>query len=144
MKNFVIYLLCAAMVLGAAFCFSEFVLGTAPIMKSDIADIMGVAVFENHTKSYLPEEYFSDGGETENAIIDILMKGERKHIPSLPEPIEGARTDYEIDVYFSSLYEHYSFYLGQNSIAYNMKTQKSYEIVNGEELISLLDSLLSE
>lgn len=144
MKNFVIYALCAAMVFGGAFCFSEFAFGTTGMMKSDIANIIGVAVFENHSKNYLPEEYFSDGGETEKAIIDILMQGERKRIPSLPAPIEGEKTEYQIDVYFSAEYEHYSFYLGENSIAYNMKSQKSYEIINGAELIALLDGLLKE
>ncbi|MBR6657810.1 MAG: hypothetical protein IKL18_06550 [Oscillospiraceae bacterium] len=142
MKNFLVFVFCGALIIGCAFGFSEYFYGTTGIMESGIINIGGVWVFEKPGKALLVEE---PEEETEEKIIEILSKAERKNRRSTPtEPIEGLRTDYEIEIYFSDIYEHRFVYLGEKSNIYDPKSEKSWEIVNAEEIIQELDTLFAE
>ena len=142
MKNFLIFALCTALIIGGAFGFSEFFYGSTGIMKSGIVDVTGVDIFEGIGKVSVLDD---PEGETEEKIIEILSKAERKNIRLLPkEPIEGDLTDYEIGLYFMDIYEQYFVYLGSKSSVYHPESGKSWEITNADEIIAELDALFAE
>ena len=142
MKQFIFYVLSFALIIGTAFGFSEFFYGSTGIMESEIVDVMGVRSFEGIGKTKLLEDA---EGETEEEIINILSKAERKNLRSIPtEPIEGAREDYEIELYFMDIYEWRFVYLGEKSSIYDPDSGKSWEIINADEILPELDALFAE
>lgn len=142
MKNFLVFGFCAVLIIGIAFGFSDFFYGSTGIMESGIINIVGVSVFEETGKIKIVDE---PEDETKERIIEILSKAERKNLRSIPvEPIEGNRTNYEIELYFSDIYEHRFVYLGEKSSIYDPKREKSWEIINAEEIIPELDSFFAE
>lgn len=142
MKQFIFYILCFALIIGTAFGFSEIFYGNSGIMESGIVDVVDVRSFEGIGKTTLLED---PEGETEEELIKILSKAERKNLRSIPtEPTEGAREDYEIELYFMDIYEHRFVYLGEKSSVYDPESGKSWEIVNADEILPELDALFAE
>ncbi|MBQ6877798.1 MAG: hypothetical protein IJO22_05295 [Oscillospiraceae bacterium] len=142
MKNFLFYILCFVLIIGTAFGFSEYFYGSTGILKSGIADVAGIKSFEDGGKTRLLEDA---EGEVEEEIIKILSKAERKNRGSVStEPIEGNRTDYEIELYFSDIYEHYFVYLGEKSFVYDIENGKRWEIINAEEIIPEIDAIFAK
>ncbi|MBE6893029.1 MAG: hypothetical protein E7482_03330 [Ruminococcaceae bacterium] len=110
-------------------------------MESGIVDVVRVDSFERMGKVVVlkdPED------ETEEKIIEILSKAERKNRSYKRKAIEGSRMDYEIELYFMDIYEHRFLYLGEESSIYDPDTGKSWEIINADEIISELEAFLGE
>ena len=137
MKKMLLLILCATLIIGISFVFSEYFYGSSGIMESGIISVVRVDSFERIGKIVIIED---PEGETEEKLIEILSKAERKNIPYKSKFIEGARTDYEIELYFSDIYEHRFVYLGQESSIYDPDKGKSWEIINADEIIQELDT----
>ena len=141
MKKAILLILCVALVICGASAFSEYFYGSTGIMESGSIDIMGIKAFENGGKEILLED---PQDETEEKLIEILSKAERKNRRSFGnKPIEGLRTDYEIELYFLDIYEHRFLYLGEKSSIYDPKSGKSWEVINADEILPELEAFLS-
>ena len=141
MKKLLFFLFCAVLITCTALGFSEYFYGSSGIMESGIVDVVRVDSFERMGKVVVlkdPED------ETEEKIIEILSKAERKNRSYKPKAIEGSRMDYEIELYFMDIYEHRFLYLGEESSIYDPDTGKSWEIINADEIISELEAFLGE
>ncbi len=110
-------------------------------MESGIVDVVRVDSFERMGKVVVLED---PEDETEEKLIEILSKTERKNRPYKQKALEGSRMDYEIELYFSDIYEHRFLYLGEESCIYDPKTGKSREIINADEIISELEEFFAE
>ena len=141
MKNFLFLILCLVLVTAGAFGFSEYFYGSSGIMESGIVDVVRVDSFERMGKVVVLED---PEDETEEKIIEILSKAERKNRSYKPKAIEGSRMDYEIELYFMDIYKHRFLYLGKESGIYDPDAGKSWEIINADEIISELEAFLAE
>ena len=141
MKKFLFLMLCIVLVLGGAFAFSEYFYGSTGIMESGIVSVIKVDAFDFPGKVTVLED---PEDETEEKLIEILLKAERKNRPCRVKAIEGARMDYEIELYFSDIYEHRFLYLGEESLIYDPDSGKNWEIINADEIISELEVFLAE
>ena len=110
-------------------------------MESGIVDVVRVDSFERMGKVVVLED---PEDETEERLIEILSKAERKNRSYKPKAIEGSRMDYEIELYFMDIYKHRFLYLGKESGIYDPDTGKSWEIINADEIISELEAFLAE
>lgn len=141
MKKLLLFLFCAVLITCTALGFSEYFYGSSGIMESGIVDVVRVDSFERMGKVVVlkdPED------ETEEKIIEILSKAERKNRSYKPKAIEGSRMDYEIELYFMDIYEHRFLYLGEESSIYDPDTGKSWEIINADEILLELEAFLGE
>ena len=91
MKKMLLLILCATLIIGISFGFSEYFYGSSGIMESGIISVVRVDSFERMGTTVIIED---PEGETEEKLIEILSKAERKNIPYKLEFFDGARTDY--------------------------------------------------
>ena len=74
MKNFIFYIISAVLIFAAAFVFTEYRMGTSPVIESESANLIYIGKVSAHSK-----EEINLRSEEAQAIIEILSKAERKN-----------------------------------------------------------------
>ena len=140
MKNFLLYIISAAVLICAAFGLTEYLDGYYTLYLPEETDVYKVR--DEKAGEDLPEFY---EGESKEEIIDILSELKIKHRKTMVSAVQG--DDIEYRIYLHNGEKHYFIYLGKTNFVGDGSLGmggNANEIVNYEEIIAKLDALLAE
>ena len=140
MKNFLLYIISAAVLICAAFGLTEYLDGYYTLSLPEETDVYKVR--DEKAGENKPEFY---EGESKNELIDILSELKIKHRKTMVSAVQG--DDIEYRIYLHNGEKHYFIYLGKTNFVGDGSLGmggNANEIVNYEEIIAKLDALLAE
>lgn len=140
MKNFLLYIISAAVLICAAFGLTEYLDGYYTLYLPEETDVYKVR--DEKAGEDKPEFY---EGESKEEIIDVLSELKIKHRKIKVNAVQGDEIDYRI--YLHNGEKHYFIYLGKTNFVGDGSLGmggNANEIVNYEEIIAKLDALLAE
>ena len=138
MKNFIFYIISAVLIFAAAFVFTEYRMGTSPVLEEESANLIYIDKVSAHSK-----EEINLRSEEAQAIIEILSKAERKNYRVKFTPVWQGDMKYNIDI-VDAKHNIQFITLGNVNVVYSDSSKGGYEIINSEEIIGKLDALFDK
>ena len=138
MKNFIFYIISAVLIFAAAFVFTEYRMGTSPVLEEESANLIYIDKVSAHSK-----EEINLRSEEAQAIIEILSKAERKNYRVKFTPVWQGDMKYNIHVTDHKNKQQF-LTLGNVNVVYSDGSKGGYEIIKSEEIIAEIDSLFEK
>ena len=138
MKNFLLYSFSAVLVFAVAFCLTDYLMGTSPVIEKESANMIYIEEVLTHSKKEL---HLSE--EERQAIIEILSKAERKNYKIKFSPVYQGDMKYNIDIVDAKNNVQF-ITLGNVNVVFKDSSKGGYEILNYEEIIAEIDAVLKK
>lgn len=140
MKNFLLYIISAAVLICAGFGLTEYIDGDFTLYLPEETDVYKVR--DEKAGEDKPEFY---EGESKEELLNVLSELKIKHRKTMVRAVQGDDIDYRI--YLHNGEEHYFIYLGKTNFVSGGVLGlggNAFEIKNPEEIIAKIDVLMAE
>ncbi len=140
MGKYLMYIIAAAVIFAAAFGVTEYLDGYGTL---DLPKETDVYKFRDEQKGEDRSEFYE--GEKKAELLEVLSGIKIKHYKTKAEAIQGDDVEYRIYLYNGE--KNYFIYLGEQNLVSEGSLGSggnAYDIINPEEIIAEIDSLLKE